>query len=812
MTSRALVRCLAAAGTLSLVAGPMAGAATAAPKPKPATPVISAKPATPTRERAATFSFASTTAGVTYQCSLDAAAYVACASPHTYAGPLGEAAHIFKVRARNSAGTLSTAAQATWTIDLTAPPVPSLSGVPTPSPTGATTASLTFSSAEVGATYVCSLDGAAATACASPLELTSVAEGPHTFTVAAVDAAGNVSGTAAGAWTVDTTAPPAPTVTTGPATVTNATTASFQVFSPESSAVLTCSLDGAAATACPSPVVYTALTEGPHTLDVTASDSVGNGASAPQYAWTVDLTAPSPPAVLTGPDPVTKSAVGSFTFNGFDAVQLRCAVDSTTEYADCASPYATPALADGAHTLRVKGVDAANNESGATPYSWTVDNTPPPAATIAGPPALANASSATFTITNTEQLATFACALDGATPATACQSGVTFSSLADGAHTLVVTSSDSVGNTADASYAWSIDTVLPTITPAAPATITSPVTATFSEPVTSVSTASLVVRVTGSTTAVSAALTCADAAAAEVSCATGPVKSVTLAPNAALVPGQRYTIVGNPSGASTIADLAGNGLAATSSAFRAQTTIQETSPAARYSWRLVPTAAAHGSTFRTEHLPGASASYTFTGTAITWYTVKGRTQGVADVYVDGVKKATVNNYASTTAYRIPRTFTGLTNAKHTLKIVVRGIKGSTSGTGTFVAIDAMKVGTTLTVSPLLTMGWRVAPASAASGGALATADLAGQETSLTFRGTAIGWWTSTGRNRGIAKVYVDNVLKATVDNYASATTYNVRRLISGLSDGVHTIRVVVTGTHRSGATGNVVTLDRWTVA
>ena len=812
MTPRTIARPVAVLGALAIVAGPLAAGTQAAPKAprKPPAPTITAKPASPTNVRSATFEFTHPTAGVTFQCSLDGAAYETCASPKSYAGPLGEATHTFKVRVRDAAGVLSTASSAAWTIDATPPGAPTLSGVPTPSPTGATTATFTFGSAEAGVTFLCSFDNTAASACASPLELTSVGEGSHTFTVAARDAAGNVGAPAVAAWTVDTTPPPAPSVTTGPANITNDTTATFAIANPDSSATLTCSLDNAAFVACPDPLVYVGLGEGTHTFDVRASDSLGNFASAGTFSWVVDLTAPTPPTILTGPPALSKDAVAQFTFNRFDAVTLLCSVDGG-EYAECADAYDTPALADGPHSLLVKGVDAATNHSGATPYNWSVDNTPPPAPTVAGPVTVTNSTSATFTIGNTEPVVSYTCALDGGV-ASACESGVTYSSLADGPHTLVVSASDSLGNASSASHSWTVDTIAPDATAVLPTVLTGAVTATFTEPVSGVGAASLAMRLSGTTTALAATVSCADAAAAAVSCAAGPVKTAVLQPTTALLPGERYTVVANPSGGSTVADAAGNKLAPKTFAFRAQTQLEETSAAARYTWANVASAASHGGSYRTEKYAGAAASYAFTGTSVTWYSIRARSQGVADVYVDGVRKAVANNYATTTQYKVARTVSGLSAGPHVLKIVVRGVKGSASGTGTWVAVDAVKVGSGAVVAtPALTTTWRRSTAAAASGGGMAVADQAAQEVSLRFRGTAISWYTSTGRNRGIVRVYVDGVLKATVDNYAAATAYNVRRTVTGLSDARHTVRIVVTGKHRAAATGNLLAVDRFVV-
>ena len=83
---------------------------------------------------------------------------------------------------------------------------------------------------------------------------------------------------------------------------------------------------------------------------------------------------------------------------------------------------------------------------------------------------------------------------------------------------------------------------------------------------------------------------------------------------------------------------------------------------------------------------------------------------------------------------------------------------------------------------------------------------------FTFRGTGIRWYTVLGTSMGKATVYVDSTLKGTFDQYASSTIYNASRFFGGLSNAVHTIRVIPTGTHRSGAGGSFVAVDRWLVS
>lgn len=88
------------------------------------------------------------------------------------------------------------------TVD-TVPPETTIDGGPSGTVTS-TTATFTFSSSEPGSTFTCSLDGAPATACTSPTTYNGLPNGPHTFAVAATDAAGNADPTPASAgWTVD---------------------------------------------------------------------------------------------------------------------------------------------------------------------------------------------------------------------------------------------------------------------------------------------------------------------------------------------------------------------------------------------------------------------------------------------------------------------------------------------------------------------------------------------------------------------------------------------------------------------------------
>lgn len=94
---------------------------------------------------------------------------------------------------------------------------------------------------------------------------------------------------------------------------------------------------------------------------------------------------------------------------------------------------------------------------------------------------------------------------------------------------------------------------------------------------------------------------------------------------------------------------------------------------------------------------GDSVSIPFTGTAVQWIGPKAANHGLADVYLDGVKKATVDTSGSA-AQALFYSATGLAAGAHTLKIVVTGQK-SVGASGTFVSIDAIDVPVATVAAP-----------------------------------------------------------------------------------------------------------------
>jgi hypothetical protein len=87
-------------------------------------------------------------------------------------------------------------------------------------PSGSSSATFTFHGSDPSATFSCTLDGGAAQSCTSPVTYTGLAEGSHTFTVAATVGGSTDPTPASSTWVVDTTAPAAPTGLTAQASAT----------------------------------------------------------------------------------------------------------------------------------------------------------------------------------------------------------------------------------------------------------------------------------------------------------------------------------------------------------------------------------------------------------------------------------------------------------------------------------------------------------------------------------------------------------------------------------------------------------------
>jgi Bacterial Ig-like domain/Glycosyl hydrolase family 26 len=278
-----------------------------------------------------------------------------------------------------------------------------------------------------------------------------LAPGVHTETITTTDEAGNV-GTEVYTWTVDVT-PPILTITSGPPANYNQKSATIKFTSSEPGSTFTCAIDGGPSSSCTSPTTYTGLSDGSHTVTVTATDKAGNVSAPATWTWSVDTVMPIT-TITSGPNNPSNSKSGTFNFTSNESGStFKCKLDAGS-FVNCTSPKTFFGLSDGTHTVSVEAVDKAGNVGLPVSYTWTVDATKPTVTITSGPPNPSPSSTATFTFSSSEQGVTFTCQLDSGAPAT-CVSGVTYTGVSVGNHTFIVFATDQAGNVSrNATWKW----------------------------------------------------------------------------------------------------------------------------------------------------------------------------------------------------------------------------------------------------------------------------------------------------------------------------------------------------------------------
>jgi hypothetical protein len=340
---------------------------------------------------------------------------------------------------------------------------------------------------------------------------TALAEGSHSFTATATDAAGNTSSpSAALAIVIDASVGSAPVLTLVTDDVgTNTGTLSGGAVTDDSQPTLVLTAEpgalvriydgttllGAATEGPAGTFTFTPtapLVEGAHSLTATATDAAGNASGASTaFALTVDASAPASPSLVSATDdvgPVTGSVANGGSTNDTrptlvftaEAGSLVKVYDGATLLGTAvegpAGTYTlTPAspLAQGAHSVTATASDTAGNASAAS-SAWviTVDTAAPVAPVLtsisddqgSATGSLASGAStddATPTLVLTAEAGSTVQIYDGSTllgSATEGPAGTfTFtpgSALADGAHSFTAVATDAAGNTGPASSAF----------------------------------------------------------------------------------------------------------------------------------------------------------------------------------------------------------------------------------------------------------------------------------------------------------------------------------------------------------------------
>ncbi|EXI38166.1 bacterial Ig-like domain family protein, partial [Acinetobacter baumannii 846928] len=407
----------------------------------------------------------------------------------------------------DAAGNSSTVSDTqTYTLDTTAPTV-----VLEDVSTNDNTPALTGTVSDPSATVVVTIDGVDypavnngdGTWTLADNTLPTLADGPHTVTVTATDAAGN-KGTDTGVVTVDTAAPNTGTVNFSIDSVTadnviNASEASGNVTvtgvlknvpADAANTVVTVVINGQTYTATVDSTAGTWTVSVPgseltadadKTIDakVTFTDAAGNSSSVNDtQTYTIDTTAPDAPVInpVNGTDPITGTAepgsTVTVTYPDGSTASVVAGPDGTWTVPN-------PGLNDG-DTVTAVTEDPAGNTSG--PATAVVDAVAP---TVALDDVLTNDSTPALTGTVSDPTATVVVNVDGVDyPAVNNGDGTwtladnTLPTLADGPHTITVTATDAAGNVGTDTGVVTVDTTAPAAPVIDPVNGTDPITGT----------------------------------------------------------------------------------------------------------------------------------------------------------------------------------------------------------------------------------------------------------------------------------------------------------------------------------------------
>ncbi|HEX3824714.1 MAG TPA: hypothetical protein VHV79_09645 [Mycobacteriales bacterium] len=435
-----------------------------------------------------------------------------CHNGEIFAAGEGDGDYTLSVSATDLAGNTSIAAPVTYTLDTVAPNAPTVAlSTPTQSPGNVTDPQFTVtdpdSSPGAGLNYTCTVTGATAVpqseiSCGptTTLDLTGRGrDGAYTLSVTATDSSGNASPAGTAMYTLDTTAPVAPTVrlVTPPASPGNVTTPGFTVsdvdHSPGNGLTFDCTVTGATPVPASAVTCGTSTTidltganrDGSYTLSVTATDPAGNVSAVGTASYVLDTTAPLAPVIALPP---SSTKLPTFGISDPDSTAtLTCLLISpknrtvfpTSGPGVCPAngAFDTTAFNDGAYTLTVTATDPAGNLTSTT-VTWIRDTTAPsaPTVTLSAPAASpGNVRSLQFTVSDSDNSPvpglTYTCSVAGPSPvpaaAISCGAPTTSVNLgagaADGIYTLSVTATDAALNSSapagTATYA--LDTTAP---------------------------------------------------------------------------------------------------------------------------------------------------------------------------------------------------------------------------------------------------------------------------------------------------------------------------------------------------------------
>jgi YD repeat-containing protein len=587
----------------------------------------------------------------------------------------------------------------------------------------------------------------------------------------------------------------------------------------------------------------TTASNGSHTLTAVARDLLGirwtsNSVTVTVFndktSPTVSISAPTSGSTVRGT--VAVNAIASDNV-GVAGVQFRLdGANLGTE--DTTAPYSiswnTTTVSNASHTLTAVARDAAGNRTTSAPIAVTVSSdTSPPAVTITAPsPGAFVRGTITITANASDNVgvAGVQFLVDGAplgAEDTTAPYSVTWNTTtaSNSAHALTARARDAAANAATSvALTVTVDNALPTVTIASPAggaTVSGSVTVTASASDNN-GVAGVQFRLDG------ASLGAEDTAAPySVSWNTASVAN----------------------GSHTLTALARDGAGNTATSAGVSVTVSNVTPPptstpTRFEetdLSIIYTAGTtgpgqppdwwHGSRSREWTLgtasfnrsAGARATFSFTGTSVTWIGFRAPWAGIARVFVDGTFITELDLYQTTEQPQATVfSATNLAAGSHTLAVESTGRKNASS-VDYAVVVDAFDVspasppptGTRFeeTSSAMsFTAGWTQGDKTRAwSGATAAVSATPGARAVFTFGGTSVRWVGLSGPQTGIARIFLDGAFQGQVDTYAPAEVQAVVFAVTGLAAARHRLEIEVTGEKDAAATNSTIVVDAFDI-
>jgi len=221
---------------------------------------------------------------------------------------------------------------------------------------------------------------------------------------------------------------------------------------------------------------------------------------------------------------------------------------------------------------------------------------------------------------------------------------------------------------------------------------------------------------------------------------------------------------------------------------------------------------------------GARATFAFTGTSVKWIGFRAPWAGIARVFVDGTFITELDLYQTTEEPRATVfSATNLAAGSHTLAVESTGLKNASS-VDYAVVVDAFDVSPSSPPPPTgtrfeettsatsFTAGWTQGDTTKAwSGATAAVSATPGARAAFTFAGTSVQWIGSSGPQAGIARIFLDGALQATVDTYAATEIQAVVFKVTGLAAARHRLEVEVTGQKNPAASNSLIVVDAFDI-